>query len=71
MRVTVLHTRDISCGPCAGSVCDAVRAVPGVDAVSIDVASQRVVVAYDEPADEGGIRLALQGVGYDVRMATG
>ena len=69
MRITVLHARDISCGRCAGSIFDAVRAVPGVDAVSIDVVSQRVVVAYDEPADEGAICLALQDAGYDARVA--
>ena len=68
--MTVLHARDLTCGLCAGSIFDAVRAVPGVDAVSVDVVSQRVVVAYDAPADEGLIRLALQDAGYDVRVAT-
>ena len=70
MRVTVFRARDVSCGLCAGPVFDAVRAVPGVDAVSIDVASQRVVVAYGKPADEGAIRLALKDAGYDARAAS-
>jgi hypothetical protein len=33
----VLHARDITCRLCAGSVFDAVRAVPAVDAVSVGV----------------------------------
>ncbi len=71
MGMTVLHAPDITCGLCAGSISDAVRAVPGVEAVSVDVVSQRVVVAYDEPADEGLIRLALQDAGRDVGAAAG
>ena len=49
-----------SCGHCAGTILDAVRAVQGVDTVSIDIQNKSVVVTYAAPADEGVVQRALR-----------
>lgn len=60
MSTTTLQSDHISGGHCAGTVLDAVRAVPGVETVSIDIQNRSVAVVYAAPADEDAVRRALR-----------
>lgn len=66
MSTLTFRSRDISCGHCAGAVLDAVRGIPGVATVSIDIARKSAAVIYSAPADERDIRRVLRQAGYGV-----
>jgi P-type Cu2+ transporter len=58
----------LECVCCAEGVQDTVRGLPGVASAAVDFRSERFEVAYDpELLDEGRIRQAIRGYGYEVR----
>ncbi|MBV2362160.1 heavy-metal-associated domain-containing protein [Streptomonospora nanhaiensis] len=59
--VTGMH-----CGGCAASVRREVGALPGVTAVEVDVATGRVTVTGEGPADPAAVRAAVAQAGYTV-----
>lgn len=55
----------MTCEHCVLSVTEEVGAVPGVQAVDVDLASGRVVVRGDG-VDDGAVRAAVAEAGYQV-----
>jgi copper chaperone len=55
---------NISCHHCVRNITREVKALPGVRDVAADVSSKQVIVTYDAPASEQGIREMLAEIGY-------
>lgn len=67
MSTVVLHVPDISCEHCERAVTGALRPLPGVREVTVDIPGRTVTVAYDE--DTAGVdrlRDALAEADYPV-----
>ncbi|OGR66954.1 MAG: hypothetical protein A2081_00160 [Elusimicrobia bacterium GWC2_61_19] len=64
MKITI-KIKGMSCGGCRLSVENAVKRVPGVTAVAVDLEKAEAAVDYDDkkaaPAD---IRAAVEGAGF-------
>ncbi|MFI9010964.1 heavy-metal-associated domain-containing protein [Actinosynnema sp. NPDC053489] len=54
----------MTCGSCAAKVSAAVRGVPGVEDVEVDLGTGRLTVAGD--VDEPAITAAVIGAGYSI-----
>jgi copper chaperone CopZ len=54
----------LSCGHCVTAVTEEVSAVPGVEAVDVDLETKLVVVR-GEGLDDAAIRAAIDEAGYD------
>jgi copper chaperone CopZ len=59
----VVHVTGMTCGHCVAAVSRAVKAIPGVENVSVDLASGQVVVAGS--ADKAAIQQAIAEEGYE------
>ncbi len=57
----------MNCASCVGRVERALKAVLGVDAASVNLASESVQVDFGDPADKAAIADALSSAGYPVR----
>lgn len=57
----------MTCGHCAQTVTKAVEALARVERAVVDLKAGEVTVQGD--ADEGVVRQAIEGAGYDVRNA--
>jgi len=57
----------MTCGGCVASVTRVLKALPGVEAARVDLASGSAEIDFD-PArcDAGAVRNAIEGAGYDV-----
>lgn len=66
-----LHVEGMTCASCVGSVEDALRAVPGVQAVRVNLATERATVRYD-PArtDAASLVDVVEQSGYAVSRET-
>jgi P-type Cu+ transporter len=66
--VSFMETRftapDITCEGCAGTIKEALGAIPGVSSVSVDVATKVVTIDHGEKVPREAIDAALKGVGY-------
>ena len=66
MNETVTYTvPGMSCGHCKSAVEGAVGAVPGVEAVAVDL-DTKVVEIRGASLDEAALRGAIEDAGYDV-----
>jgi copper chaperone len=64
---TTFTVPDISCAHCKHSIEDAVGAVPGVEAVDVNIEERTVDVRYDPVSVEEGVIVgAIEGQGYEV-----
>jgi copper ion binding protein len=61
---TVLSVRGMTCGNCVRHVEAAVRAVPGVHAVAVDLQRGTVRVSHAPGADVAAIATAIDEAGY-------
>jgi copper chaperone len=61
---TVYVVPGMSCAHCEAAVSEAVRAVEGVSAVTVDLVTKRVEVTGTELPD-AAIRAAIEDAGYD------
>jgi copper chaperone CopZ len=61
---TVLSVRGMTCGNCVRHVEEAVRAVPGVSAVSVDLLGGTVRVTHAPGADPAAFAAAIDEAGY-------
>src|SRR5437899_12137934 len=61
---TTFSTPGIACEDCAGAIKRALGAVPGVAAVSVDVAAKTVRVTHDDGARREAVAAALAKAGY-------
>jgi len=65
--VKAITVSDMTCSHCEATVKQAVRSVAGVVDVSVDLASKKVTVTYDETkTSEAAIKQAIIDSGYDV-----
>ncbi len=59
----------MNCASCVGRVERALKSLPGVDAASVNLASESVLVDFHNPADKAAIADALSSAGYPARTA--
>ena len=71
MKTITLPLSGLHCASCAGNVEGALRAVPGITSVSVNLATEKASIEYDE-AKTSPDRLvaAVRDAGYDVPLAT-
>ena len=62
MNVQLFSVPGITCGHCATAIREAVRCVPGVSGVDVDIAGKTVRVAGD--GDAAAVRAAIADAGY-------
>lgn len=67
MTVKNYVVEGMTCDHCVNAVTGAVRALPGVTEVSVDLASGQVTVSSDAPVDEDAVRAAVDEAGYALR----
>lgn len=48
MATAILNVPDISCGHCEKAITNALRPLPGVERVMVEIPAKRVHVEYDE-----------------------
>jgi heavy metal translocating P-type ATPase len=66
VRSLHLPVEGMTCASCVRRVETAIAAVPGVEAASVNLATEAADVRFHEPADEGAIRAAVAQAGYGV-----
>jgi copper ion binding protein len=63
----VFQIEGMSCGGCVASVERAIKALPGVERVTVALADKQASVRFDEAkASVAAIRAAIEDAGYDV-----
>jgi copper chaperone len=70
--MAVTHTYTVSgmtCGHCVQAVTSEITALPGVDAVQIDLGSGAVTVTSEEPLADDAVRAAVDEAGYELAHA--
>lgn len=65
-RSANLAIEGMSCASCVARVERAINAVPGVRSVSVNLATERAEVHFDETAEAGAIIKAIEDTGYQV-----
>jgi Cu+-exporting ATPase len=60
----------MSCASCVGRVEKAIRAVPGVESASVNLATERADVAFSGLPDVRAVAKAIEEAGYDVATET-
>ena len=60
----------MTCASCVGRVEKALKAVPGVEVASVNLATERAEVSFGAPADRGALVAAVEGAGYAVPSST-
>lgn len=67
METKVFHVPGMTCGHCRMAITQAVKGLPGVAGVDVDLASKRVTVTFDGGrVGEEAIRAAIEDAGYEV-----
>jgi Cu+-exporting ATPase len=67
MERLALPVKGMHCAACVGNVERALRAVPGVETVTVNLATEQASVAFDPSrVDFDRLRTAVQGVGYEL-----
>ncbi len=61
---TTFQVEGMTCDHCRNAVTTEVSAVPGVDAVNVDVEAGTVTVSADQPVDRSDIAAAVDEAGY-------
>ncbi|RYP82704.1 heavy-metal-associated domain-containing protein [Nocardioides guangzhouensis] len=56
----------MTCGHCVRAVTTEIGAIPGVEAVAVDLAAGRVQVTSTHPLDEADLAAAVHEAGYDL-----
>lgn len=69
-RETVLSVTGMGCSSCVGHVGDALRALPGVEEVSVDLEGGRARVRHDARATVDAIVAAVVAAGYGASSTT-
>ncbi|WP_239332333.1 heavy-metal-associated domain-containing protein [Frankia sp. CiP3] len=71
MTALTVQVPDISCDHCKAAIETAVGQVPGVSAVSVDVASTSVRVDHSAAVDVRAIEAAIVDAGYTIGAIVG
>jgi copper ion binding protein len=64
---TTFRVEGMTCDHCRRAVTTEVSAVPGVQAVTVDVKAGTVTVSADQPVDQSDIAAAVDEAGYTLR----
>ncbi|MBX4926555.1 heavy metal translocating P-type ATPase [Rhizobium binae] len=60
----------MSCASCVARVERAIKAVPSVDAASVNLATERATVTFKDTVDATAVLQAIEGAGYEARIET-
>jgi copper chaperone CopZ len=60
----------MTCGHCVSSVSEEVGAIPGVEAVEVDLATGALNLTSDAPVDVAAVRAAVEEAGYVLAEAS-
>ena len=66
---TEYRVTGMSCGHCEASIADEVGQIPGVERVSADAPSGRLVITSAAPVDDAAVRGAVEEAGYTAVLA--
>jgi copper chaperone CopZ len=66
---TTYHVAGMTCGHCVQAVTGELTALPGVDAVQIDLSSGAVTVTSEQALTEEAVRAAVDEAGYELTNA--
>ncbi|UDF04071.1 heavy metal translocating P-type ATPase [Asticcacaulis sp. AND118] len=69
-EVTTLPVEGMTCASCVGRVEKALKAVPGVETVSVNLATERASITASPSVDRASLIGAIEGVGYTVPSET-
>lgn len=69
MNTIVLEVPGINCSSCVRKVTDAIKALPGVSTMEIDLVTRRVRVRGDFTQDSAPLLSALKHAGYPAHEA--
>jgi copper chaperone CopZ len=70
MAVTSTYTvTGMTCGHCVQAVTSELTALPGVDAVQIDLPTGAVTVTSEQPLTADAVRAAVDEAGYELANA--
>ncbi|WP_350279555.1 heavy-metal-associated domain-containing protein [Kribbella sp. HUAS MG21] len=64
--MTTFQVRGMTCSHCAGFVTEELEALPGVESVTVDLATGSVELTADRPIARHAIRAAVESAGYEV-----
>ena len=64
-----LRIEGMGCDGCVAAVDEALRALPGVSRVRIDLAAGTAEVEVERPIDRAALVAAVDGAGYDAAIA--
>src|SRR5471032_1834904 len=65
-----LPVEGMTCASCVGRVERALKAVPGVESASVNLATERADITFSEQADPLAAIKAIENAGYEVREET-
>lgn len=65
-ETTIYNVQGMTCGHCVSAITDAVTAIGGVSAVTVDLGTGAVTVASDGPIDPASVQAAIDDAGYEV-----
>jgi copper chaperone len=68
--VTNLRITGMTCNHCVHHVGDALRAVPGVSAVDVELEAGRAKVVHDAPIEFAQLVRAVESAGYEAALAS-
>ena len=69
-KVSTFGVTGMSCASCAGIVEDALRALPGVQSASVNLATERAHIIYDRTiTSPASIRRSVIDAGYDIAVS--
>ncbi len=60
----------MSCASCVVRVEKAIKSVPGVNAASVNLATERATVTFKNEVDTAAVLQAIQGAGYEAKVET-
>lgn len=60
----------MSCASCVVRVEKAIKSVPGVDAASVNLATERATVTFKDAVDTAAVLQAIEGAGYEAKIET-
>ena len=71
MQTELLNVTGMTCGGCTGSVTKALKAVSGVDDVSVSLSTGEATVQYDEKlTSPDQLKSAVKGAGFGVETSS-
>lgn len=68
MKQTLLTVAGMSCAGCVASVERALRQVPGVQTVLVDLPGGRATVGHGDAVSPADLAAAVNGAGYDAEI---